>query len=277
VTFSCPGNSAGTLTTAATILGGGANLAWEVSDWNGTAGTGFDTVSAASLGITATPSAPAIIRITQSGLVNFSAVNKSFVLVSTTGGITGFDAGAFFVDASGFSAGTGTWSVSQSGNNLLLNYNASGVASPYSDWASAKGLTGPDSATTADPDKDGTINLTEFALNSEPKSGSNSGKMRVAVNFLSGADYLTLTLPVRTGIVFTGTTEQAGTGSGIRYRIQGDNELNTWTSPVIEVTPVHSAGMPALDTGWTYRTFRTGTPVTSGTRNYLRAKIEVAP
>lgn len=272
-----PGNGNGTLTAGAVVLGSGGAVGLELNDWTGAAGTGFGTLNAASFGLTATPASPAIIRITQAGLINFSPANRSFVLVSTTGGITGFDAAAFFVDASGFTAGNGSWSVSQSGNDLLLNYNATAVASPYNDWAASKGLTGGDSAPTADPERDGVINLTEFALNSEPKSGIDSGKMRVAVNFLSGANYLTLTLPVRTGIVFSGATELAGSGSGIRYRIQGDNALNAWTSQVIEVTPALSAGLPALNTGWTYRSFRTAAPVTSGTRNYLRTKIEAAP
>ncbi len=232
-------------------------------------------LNATSLILEGTPANPVIIRVNQVGLVNFSAVNKSFLLATTSGGITGFNASAFLVDTTGFSAGNGTWSVSQSGNDLMLNYSAAAGTTPYNAWASLKALTGGDAAFTADPDKDGVINLAEFALNSEPKSATDSGKVRVAVANLAGQNYLTLTLPVRTGIAFAGATELAGEGSGIRYRIQGDPALNLWNSDIDEVSPVLAAGLPALETGWTYRSFRIATPIIGATRHFIRAKFEV--
>lgn len=270
-----PGNSAGTLNTALTTLAGGSAIVWEVSDWTGSAGTGYDVLNATTLAITATPSAPVVIRVSQVALANFTAANRSFTLATTTG-ITGFDAAAFVVDTSGFSAGNGSWSVTQSGNDLVLNYSATPGSSPYDLWASANGLAGADAAFTADPDKDSSINLAEFALNSNPKAAADSGKVRVAVANLAGQDYLTLTLPVRTGIAFTGATELSGTGSGIRYRIQGDPDLSLWTGDVDEVAPALSAGLPLLETGWTYRTFRIAAPITAGARQFLRSKFEVA-
>ncbi len=272
-----PGTGAGALSTAVTTFAGGSALAWEITDWTGAAGTGYDVLNATSLAVTATPSAPVTIRVNSVSLANFSAANRSFTLVSTTGGITGFDAGAFVVDASGFAPATGSWTVSQSGNDLVLNFSTVAGSNPYDVWAAAEGLAGADADKSADPDRDGLNNLGEFALNSKPKSAVDPGKMRVAVANIGGSNYLTLTLPVRAGVSFTGDTELVGVGSGVRYRIQGDTALNAWASDVDEVAPALSAGLPVPDTGWTYRTFRTAAPISPGTRHYLRGKFEAVP
>jgi hypothetical protein len=70
--------------------------------------------------------------------------NYSFTFVTTTGGITGFDASAFTLDTSGFqNPFTGTWSIVQSGNNLTLNYaGLSAIPEPgtYAAWAGATAL-----------------------------------------------------------------------------------------------------------------------------------------
>lgn len=268
-----PGTNAGTLGLGDTTLEDNAVVEWEVSDWNGSAGTGYDTIAAAALRFT--PGAGTVtLKVRQLALTNFANVPKSFTLATAAGTITDFSPAKFLLDTTGFTAGPGTWAVAQSGNSILLNYTGAAGGSAYDDWAAAKGLTGGDIATSADPDKDSSINLVEFALNSEPKSGTDSGKVRVAIANLSGADYLTMTLPVRTGITFAGSTEQVGSGSGVRYRMQGGNSLNLWTAPVGEVTPALAAGLPALDVGWSYRTFRITTPVSGSPQNYIRAKIE---
>ena len=95
---------------------------------------------------------------------------------------------------------------------------------------------------------------------------------------ISGQRYLTLTLPVRVGVAFTGATELSGTGSGIRYRVQGDTGLSLWASDIDEVTPALATDLPALDTGWTYRTFRTAAPIAGATsKQFIRGKFENAP
>lgn len=125
-----PGNQGvGKLTVnQAVTLGAGSSLAWQVSDWNGTFGVGYDNLTATSLNVTATSVNPVLITISESALVNFSNVNQSFTLVRTTGGITGFDAAKFAINATGFTSAAGTWSVQQSGNDLVLVYTSSNVA-----------------------------------------------------------------------------------------------------------------------------------------------------
>lgn len=58
---------------------------------------------------------------------NFSELNTSWTILTATGGITNFDAGNWAILDTNFTsdpAWAGTWSVSQSGNDLMLNYTA---------------------------------------------------------------------------------------------------------------------------------------------------------
>ncbi|MCU0751033.1 MAG: putative Ig domain-containing protein, partial [Akkermansiaceae bacterium] len=100
----------------------GSSIDWEISDWNGAAGTGFDQILCASWNATATPAAKAIIRISGSTLTNFTESGKSFVLANTATTVTDFDPAAFEIDATGFTAGLGTWSIAASGTDVLLVY-----------------------------------------------------------------------------------------------------------------------------------------------------------
>ena len=133
-------------------------------------------------------------------------------------------------------------------------------------------------ANTFDADHDGRVNFLEFATDGHPKSGSDSGKIVSSVADLGGTDYLVLTLPVRIGATFSGSGEKISTPvDGLLYHIQGSTDLTEWTTtPVIEVTPALVAGMPALDLGWTYRTFRFQSQAGKN-HGYLRAKIETIP
>ena len=96
---------------------------------------------------------------------------------------------------------------------------------------------------------------------------------------MGGAQVLTLTLPVRTGAVFSGATEQVSAPvDGIVYRIQGSDDLNTFALVISEVTGADAtaiqAGLPTLSTGWTYRTFRTpGTMVDGDPQDFIRARV----
>jgi hypothetical protein len=125
------------------------------------AGTGYDTISVTGILDLAslTPGGFSINLWTLSGIgpdmngdaLNFDeSSNRSWTLVSTTGGISGFQSGDFSVHhlanngAAGFSnAFTGTFDVQQSGNNLVLSYTA--VPEPSSAMlvsAAAVGLLG---------------------------------------------------------------------------------------------------------------------------------------
>ena len=159
------------------------------------------------------------------------------------------------------------------------------AATPYDTWAAAKGLDGTpgkEKGPAADPDHDGRNNLEEFAFDGNPLSGANDGKVVGKVATLADTNKVfTLTLPVRTGATFSGTTEQISTRvDGIVYTIQGSDTLAaaSWNLEVSEITGADAAAiqsvLPPLSVGWTYRTFRSPGTVTDGDpRDFLRAKV----
>jgi autotransporter-associated beta strand protein len=135
-----PGNSPGTLTAGATTFASGASYRWEINDAAGAAGTAWDLLSVnGGLTITATAGNPFTIFLTSltagnaAGVVaNFDPAQSTFyTFVTTTGGITGFDASRFVLDTSAFAnAFDGSWSIAQSGNDLNLVYTASAIPEP---------------------------------------------------------------------------------------------------------------------------------------------------
>jgi len=155
-----------------------------------------------------------------------------------------------------------------------------GAADPYADWiATFPSLAGPDAARSADPDGDGLTNIQEFAFNSIPDSGAASGKIRSSVETIGSVKVFVLTLPVRDGAVFSGDTPATATlvDEKLGYRIEATNDLTTFDQAVSEVVPAASSGLPALDAGWTYRSFRLngniGGTTPRGPRGFLRAVV----
>ncbi len=273
--------TAGTLTSGSSLtLGPDSDYVFQVGNWIGlTPGIDWDRLVVNSLALTATLSNPLVIHVT--GTLVGPETSKTMVIATSTDPITGFNAAAITIDASGFS-GTGTWVVQQTGNTLELVYTA-GTGTPYSEWADDQLLTGDDRDEDADPDKDGDTNLSEFATDGEALSGADTGKVVGKVETLGGQKVLILTLPVRgtpLTTLFTGTTEKNAAVDGIQYRIQGGNDLDGWDLPVSEVTgaeidAIHNA-MPDLNTGWTYRTFRTPGTVNDDPKEFIRVLIAPA-
>lgn len=169
-----------------------------------------------------------------------------------------------------------------------LNTNTAGVVklvstggNPYTTWAAANITAidaGADASAGGDPDHDGEKNIAEFALNGNPLSGASSGKVVGKIANISGTSALVLTLPVRSGVMFSGATEKiSNLTDGVIYTIQGSDQLAIWNLVVSEVlgadkTTIES-GMPALDGGWEYRTFRSPGTVAGDAQDFLRAVI----
>jgi fibronectin-binding autotransporter adhesin len=136
-----PGNSPGILNVSGdtTWLDGG-NYNWQVLDVDGAAGTGWDQLAiTGALDLASLTAGGFNVNVwsLSSALVNGNAQNfdgiggvYSWPIATASGGITGFDAGDFTI-FTGSNNGTtgftndftgGTFSMSQTGNNLYLNY-----------------------------------------------------------------------------------------------------------------------------------------------------------
>ncbi|MGC4017358.1 MAG: autotransporter-associated beta strand repeat-containing protein [Luteolibacter sp.] len=153
-----------------------------------------------------------------------------------------------------------TWDTTGLATNGSIKVMSSAILA-YNTWAS--NLTpGVNDAKDQDPDHDGLNNLGEFAFDSNALSGAKSGKMVSGIATLGGQSCMVITVPVRTGAVFSGNPGLVSTPiDGVIYTIEGSVDLTTWTVTLSEVTGSDAtslqSGMPTLDSGWSYRTFRT--------------------
>jgi len=131
-----PGEGPGTLWTGDQTWAGGANYLWELRDAAGSAGTDWDVISIkGTLAIAATSNAKFVLKIKSLATggadgfaTNFSpASDYEWPIVSTSGGIAGFDPDAFILDASGFSnaiAGGRFLLAVANGTNLVLHFRS---------------------------------------------------------------------------------------------------------------------------------------------------------
>lgn len=130
-----PGDSPGILPFNTSQAWSSYSYDWEVNDWTGTtAGTAFDQVTiTGGLDLTGTAYQLNLLSLTSgnaAGLVpNFSETTRSWTILTTTTGITGFQSSEWTVNAAGFSSSPtagGTWSLATAnGNNdLVLSYTA---------------------------------------------------------------------------------------------------------------------------------------------------------
>lgn len=122
---------------------------------------------------------------------------------------------------------------------------AIGATDPFTTWASGAGLEVGEDGELDDPDKDGTNNLIEFALNGDPLSGSDQGTLSSSHADSNGNTRkdLALTLAVRTGATFAPGPNGSQTVSidGITYTIQGSLDLTTFDQTVSFVSKSASA------------------------------------
>ncbi len=128
-----PGNSPGILPFGTSQSWDSFTYDWESNDWTGTvAGTAFDQIAITG-GLTLSPSGSYqldLISLTAGDvpgtIPNYVDQDRSWTIVSTTAGITGFDASKWNIVTTGFTGVTGTsgrtFSVQQTGNSIELVY-----------------------------------------------------------------------------------------------------------------------------------------------------------
>lgn len=138
-----PGNSPGIMTTGSQTWANGADYNFQMLDATGTAGTGYDQIAITGTlnlsDLTAGGFGINIWSLSSTGpdvsgnALNFNnSIDQSWTILTTTEGITGFDAGDFLINVdamngtNGFSnaLGGGVFSLSATPNNLILNYTA---------------------------------------------------------------------------------------------------------------------------------------------------------
>jgi len=150
---------------------------------------------------------------------------------------------------------------------------------PFDSWIAGfdfSAIPGADLSPAGDPDGDGENNLMEFALNGNPASPAVSGKLRSRIEEITGSQVLVLTLPVREAAIFGGSPAKSADVDGLSYVIEGTVDLNGFDQEVIEI-PASAEGMPELDDGWTYRSFRLDGTLASHSKGFLRARLMAAP
>ncbi|NQW99313.1 glycoside hydrolase family 16 protein, partial [bacterium] len=231
------------------------------------------TVAANTL--TAAHRASAFIRdfspdYSSSTTVTAPLVNGAFSINMTT------DAGAGRHVQYGFeTTGVNVWAT----DLAPLGSVRIGPASPMTAWISGLdfvAFANPDLTAAGDPDGDGQSNFKEFALNSDPRSAAVSSKLRTRIEDLAGGKSLVLTLPVRGNPEFIGTPGKSATADQVSYLIEGSNGLSAFDQGVTEI-PASAAGLPVLDNGWSYRSFRLngwvggGSP--RGPEGFLRVRL----
>ncbi|MEK7951076.1 beta strand repeat-containing protein [Luteolibacter soli] len=282
----------GTTTVSAGALGGSGTIAGPVVVQNGAAlAPGATTgILSANAGVTFNAGSAFVVNVDDSQAVKSGRL-------STTGNlnVTGV---ALQVNVNG-SAASAPYTIATAGSvtgpfasvpaGVSVTYNATSITivppagSPFSSWMSNfPTLTGPNAAAGADPDGDGLTNIEEFALDGNPASGVNTGKIRSRVENVGGQNALVITLPVRAGAVFDNVpgpgADATVAADDVLYIIRGSNNVATFDQVVTEI-PVSAAGMPALSSAaWTYRTFRlNGAIPARGNRGFLSVTVQDAP
>ena len=130
-----PGNFTGTMSATSSIWNGGGSYSWQVNNFLGSLGSGWDSLNiSGGLSIAASSANKFVIDIVSllsdnsalGSAANFNdANNYSFAIATAAGGISGFDASYFQVNTGGLANSfTGNWGVAKSGNNINLTYSA---------------------------------------------------------------------------------------------------------------------------------------------------------
>jgi len=149
----------------------------------------------------------------------------------------------------------------EAGNDAIQKVRTVTVLTRYDSWAVSRGLTlGVNDGSSDDPDKDGRTNFEEFAFDGDPLSGADDGKTRYRFVDDGGTSYFTLTVPIRNGIIFTGSPLSSEV-EGITYTVLADDDLvGTDLSVQQRSAGSDSSRLPAPSSGYSYLSFRIQNP-----------------
>jgi len=149
------------------------------------------------------------------------------------------------------------------------------VPATLANWMNSfPALSAADKLPTADPDGDGSDNLSEFAFGGDPTDPGSRGRRLLQLldtrdDAVSARD-LTLTLEVRAGAVLSPDgPDLVATIDGVAYRFEGGTDLATFASPVSEVLPHRGPGSPTP--GYSFKTIRLDASTGLPGKGFLRA------
>ncbi|BCX46165.1 hypothetical protein HAHE_00730 [Haloferula helveola] len=171
-----PGASVGTLAFGdEVIFVADSSYTWEISDFTGSAGAGYDTFTAASIDFEGTDTNPNTIVISPLSVVNFSEAPATFTIATSAAPITVFDPAGIAIDDSAFASATGSagsWAAQLSGDSLSVELvYTPGSPDNYANWIDGffPGEADPlIIGFDADPDGDGIGNGVENFLGTAP-------------------------------------------------------------------------------------------------------------
>ncbi|WP_200268494.1 autotransporter-associated beta strand repeat-containing protein [Luteolibacter pohnpeiensis] len=196
-------------------------------------------------------------------------------LIKYEGNLTGAFSNA--ADGADLTIGSNTFKVNYHDTSAVTLTIPGEVGISLEDWLSEKIADESQRDLMADPDRDGRENLLEFALDGDPMSATDDGKMTMSVaSPESSANAVMLTLPVRTGAQFSGTGPMTSLPvDGLSYIIEASTDLVDFTSLGIhEVGVLSTDGMPDLSAGWNYRRFVvSSSPDTPSPRQFMRVRV----
>ena len=130
-----PGNSPGALTVASATFANGSIFSMDLTtNGTGSAGVDWDQLNVSGLLDLTGVSADGIhlSLVNYNGFTWDGATSHTWSSVITYGSVSGYNANLFAIDSSAFTGGTGSWSVTQNGNALDLQYQ---VVPEPSTWA----------------------------------------------------------------------------------------------------------------------------------------------
>lgn len=183
----------GSTTSGVTVQTGG-KLGVDISDWTGSAGSGFSDLQIGSLNCAGTW----VLHVTSAtAYANFTEEAKTFAFLNVTG-TSNFIPANVTVDAEGFT-GAGSWSVQQTGQALELVYNPSGdtrLATTTELVSSLNPSEDNDSVTFTATVKEGASIATDAGADGGTVEFRVNGNLVTTDSFVNGvATYTTNTLP----------------------------------------------------------------------------------
>jgi ELWxxDGT repeat protein len=153
--------------------------------------------------------------------------------------------------------------------------------SPYEGWlATFRDRMDGKTGRKEDADGDGVPNVLEFALGGDPADPASKPITHAAFGDSedpqSSDKYLTLTVRVLAGTVFTPGAPATGVADGVTYRFRATTDLGTsgGIGEVLEVIRDTTAAQPPQEDGYEYLTVRVAAPVNDHSRAFIQVVVD---